>query len=105
MSEPTANPSHGLKLDFTTFILSISSAAFMGLGLSRETEVISAGQSSGVLVDLEMAKQNIDLLELMSEKTRGNLTADEDKLLQQVLFETRMHFVEALRKVKQGERK
>ena len=105
MSETTANPSHGLKLDFTTFILSISSAAFMGLGLSRETEMISSGQSSGLLVDLEMAKQNIDLLELMSEKTRGNLTADEDKLLQQVLFETRMHFVEALRKVKQGERK
>ena len=48
---------------------------------------------NGARVDLELAKQNIDLLELMQEKTRGNRTADEDKLIEQLLFETRMKFV------------
>jgi hypothetical protein len=72
------------KIDLTTFFLSISSAAYMSMGL--------ADQSSRV--DLELAKQNIDLLELMQEKTRGNRTADEDKLIEQLLFETRMKFIE-----------
>ena len=45
-------------------------------------------------VDLELARQNIDLLELMQDKTRGNRTPEEDKLLEQLLFETRMRFVE-----------
>ncbi|NDD90996.1 DUF1844 domain-containing protein [bacterium] len=45
--------------------------------------------------DLLMAKQNIDLLELMQEKTRGNLSLEESKLLEQLLFEARMKFVEA----------
>jgi hypothetical protein len=48
--------------------------------------------------NLELARQNIDLLELINDKTRGNRTADEDKLLEQVLFETRMRFVETQRK-------
>jgi hypothetical protein len=67
------------RIDFTTFILSISSAAYMGMGEN---------------VNLELARQNIDLLELMLEKTRGNLTAEESRLLEQMLFETRMRFVE-----------
>lgn len=68
------------KIDLTTFFLSISSAAFMAM----ETEK-----------NPELARQNIDLLELMRDKTQGNRTADEDKLLEQLLFETRMRFVEA----------
>lgn len=84
------------KLDFTTFILSISSAAFMGLGVAPFS---SDGQ--GTKVDLEMARHNIDLLELIYEKTRGNRTADEDKLIEQLLFETRLRFVEAQKKLGQ----
>lgn len=68
------------KIDLTTFFLSISSAAFMGLGAEP---------------DLGLARQNIDLLELMQEKTRGNRTPEEDKLLEQLLFETRMRYCEA----------
>lgn len=45
-------------------------------------------------VDLELAKHNIDLLELMLEKTKGNRTPEETTLLEQILFETRMRFVE-----------
>lgn len=75
------------KIDLTTFFLSISSAAFMGLG-------IGPGGETSEKVDLELARQNIDLLELMAEKTRGNRTPEEDRLVQQLLFETRMRFVE-----------
>ena len=79
-----------LRLDLTTFFLSISSAAFMGLG------VVPPGLSSDEKpeVDLELARQNIDLLELMQEKTKGNRSSEEDRLLEQLLFETRLRFVE-----------
>lgn len=73
------------KLDFTTFILSVSSASFMAL----------QGEGGSSKPDLLMAKQNIDLLELLHEKTRGNLSPEESKLLEQLLFEARMKFVEA----------
>lgn len=80
------------RIDLTTFFLSISSAAFMGFGLVNRKE-----DSSPSKIDLELARQNIDLLELMQEKTRGNRTPEEDKLLEQLLFETRMRYVEALK--------
>ena len=52
-------------------------------------------QNNGEKSDLLLARQNIDLLELMFVKTRGNLTVEEAKLLEHLLFETRMKFVEA----------
>jgi hypothetical protein len=69
------------KLDLTTFFLSVSRAAI---------EALSEGA-----IDLEMAKHNIDLLELMHEKTRGNLSPEEDQLLNHLLFQVRMSFVNA----------
>ncbi len=76
------------KIDFTTFVFSVSSAAFMGLGLAprpgaQKTEV-----------DLELARQNIDLLEMIKDKTKNNLTADEDRLLSNILGEVRLKYVE-----------
>lgn len=44
-------------------------------------------------INLDMAKFNIDLLGVLEEKTRGNLTPDEQKLLDTALYETRMRFV------------
>jgi len=76
------------KIDLTTFFLSISSAAFMGLGI---------GDANERRIDLDLARQNIDLLELMQEKTRGNRTPEEDRLLEQLLFETRLRYVETQR--------
>lgn len=80
------------NIDFTTFVLSISSAALMGLGLAPRPGTEKAE------LDLDLAKQNIDLLELIKEKTRNNLTADEQKLLDGLLFETRMRYVEVQKK-------
>ncbi len=67
------------KLDFTTFVLSVSSAAFFALDQEK---------------DLEMAGHNIELLELMLEKTKGNLSPDEMRLIEQSLTQTRIRFVE-----------
>ncbi len=87
-------------LDLTTFFLSISSAAFMGLG------IVPPGIAEEPKIDLELARQNIDLLELMAEKTKGNRTPDEDRLIEQLLFETRMRYMETQRRVeKNGETK
>lgn len=76
------------KIDLTTFFLSVSSAAYMGLGL------LSLEEGGVPKVDLSLAKQNIDLLELLYEKTKGNRTKEEDQLLEKLLFEARMKFVE-----------
>ncbi|MBK6461516.1 MAG: DUF1844 domain-containing protein [Myxococcales bacterium] len=48
--------------------------------------------------NLPLAKQDIDLLGLLEEKTRGNLTGDEERLLSQVLFDVRMRYVERVKK-------
>lgn len=80
------------SIDFPTFILSAASAAMMGLGLAPRPD------SGKTEVDLDMARQNIDLLEMIQGKTRNNLTPDEDKLLERVLFEVRSKFVEVSQK-------
>ena len=79
-------------IDFPTFVLSIGSAAMMGLGLAPRPD---SGRQE---VDLDMAKQNIDLLELLQGKTLNNLTPDEEKLLERILFEVRTKFVEVSKK-------
>lgn len=81
----TSAPQAGNKIDLTTFFLSIASAAYMGLGL---------GPQEKSETNLELARQNIDLLELMQAKTKGNRSAEEDRLIDQLLFELRLRFVE-----------
>lgn len=80
------------KIDLTTFFLSISSAAYIGLGL------VPSRPGGTLKLDLELARQNIDLLELMAEKTRGNRNPDEDRLIEQLLFETRAKYREQFNK-------
>lgn len=81
-----------MKLDLTTFFLSISSTAMMHLGVSFP------GSKEAPVKDLEIARQNIALLELMKEKTAGNRTQDEDRLIDELLFQLRMRFIEASKK-------
>ncbi len=85
----TEVPSIGM--DLATFFLSISSAAFIGLG------AIAPPGGGEPTIDLELARQNIDLLELMLEKTKGNRTPEEDRLIERLLLETRMKFLEIKR--------
>ncbi len=48
--------------------------------------------------NLEQAKYSIDILELLQEKTKGNLTEEESKYLDNVLFDLRMNYLEELKK-------
>lgn len=80
------------SIDFATFILSLSHSALMHLGEVPDPE------TSVTRVDLGLAKQNVDILGLLEEKTKGNLTGDEERLLAQVLFDLRMRYVERSKK-------
>ena len=84
------------RIDFTDFVMSIASAGFVGLGLAPNPG------TEKTEINLELARHNIDLLDLMKEKTKGNLSAEESRLLEQMLYEMRMRFVEARAKVQQN---
>ena len=76
------------KLDFATFVLSMSHSVLMHLGEAPLPDGKIAKK------DLPLARQTIDLLGLLEEKTKGNLSGDEERLLSQVLYDLRMRFVE-----------
>lgn len=75
-------------IDFSTFVLSLSHSALMHLGEAPHPE------TNEVHASLPLARQTIDLIALLEEKTKGNLSGDEERLLGQVLFDLRMRFVE-----------
>jgi hypothetical protein len=64
----------------------------MGLGLAPRPDTHKTE------LDLEMARQNIDLLEMIQQKTKNNLTPDEEKLMERVLYEVRTKFLEVSKK-------
>ncbi len=76
------------KVDFATFVLSLSHSALMHLGEAPDPE------TGRVERNLELARQTIDLIAMLEEKTRGNLVGDEERLIGQILFDLRMRFVE-----------
>ena len=76
-------------LSFTAFVLSLASTAAIHFGDIPDP----TGARSDL--NLEGAAQMIEILALLDQKTRGNLTAEERQVLEQVLFELRMRFVEA----------
>ncbi|RZA08183.1 MAG: DUF1844 domain-containing protein [Proteobacteria bacterium] len=80
------------SIDFPTFVLSVGSAAMMGMGLAPHPE------SGDQKVDLELARQNIDLLEMIQQKTTNNLNAEETRLLDRILYEVRTKFIEVSKK-------
>ena len=80
-------------LDFTALVLSLGSSALIHLGLAPDP---TSGTPPDV--DLGLAQQSIDLLALLQEKTRGNLSEEEARFLEQILFDLRMRFIEATRK-------
>lgn len=80
------------EITFSTFVLSLSSSAAMSLGGYQDPV------SGHVPKNLEIAKQSIDILGILAEKTKGNLNADEQKLLDSSLYELRMRYVEEVKK-------
>ncbi len=75
------------KIDFSTFIFSLNSSALVHLG------VIGEPGSNRILKDLVLAKQTIDILGMIEEKTKGNLTDDENQLLKNILHDLRLMYV------------
>src|SRR5437870_3245809 len=78
------------NLSFAAFVLSLAHTAAVHFGDVPDPQT---GQLAPV--SLAGAEQMIDILSLLEQKTRGNLTAEERQLLEQLLFELRMRFVEA----------
>ncbi len=76
------------EIDFTTFCISLGSSAFVHLGDAPhpETEKVEA--------NLVLAKQTIDILGMLQAKTRGNLTPEEEKLLEHLLVDLRLRYVQ-----------
>jgi hypothetical protein len=75
------------EINFPTFIFSLNSSALVHLGVIEDP---ATGQKSK---NLAMAKQTIDILGMIEEKTQGNLSNDEASMLKHILYELRMIYV------------
>ncbi len=76
-------------INFSTFVFGLASTTLIHLGTAPHPET---GQQS---VDLTLAQQSLSLLEMLREKTCGNLDAEEERLFANLLTELRLRFVEA----------
>ena len=86
----SAAPRELPKPDFAGLAISLGHSALYHLGLVPDPESGQRGSR-----DLALARQTIDTLEMLELKTRGNLTPDEARLLEDLLYDLRMRFVEA----------
>ena len=77
------------EFGFSTFVLSLSTSALVHLGelpdpINNKKEI-----------NLQLAKQTIGIIEMLKEKTKGNLTADEESLMDNVLYEVRLKYIKS----------
>lgn len=76
-------------MDFSTFVLSLGSSAMVNLGK------LPVPGTDKVSTNLAAAKQIIDILAVLEEKTRGNLDDSEKKLISSLLYDLRVQYVDA----------
>ena len=76
------------KMDFITFIMSMSQTALLSMGCGPNPE------TGETCCDLRSSKYTIDILEVIQEKTKGNLTGEEERLLDRILTELRLMWVQ-----------
>lgn len=86
-TEKEEHEAHHIPVNFASFILSLATSAFIHLGEEADP---ATGRKS---VELTNARQVIDLIALLEEKTQGNLSKEEDHLLKELLYTLRMKFV------------
>jgi uncharacterized protein DUF1844 len=77
------------EVTFSSLVLMFGTTALVHLGVTPDP---GSGQKSP---DLNQSKQIVDLLEVLQEKTKGNLTPEESGLLESLLFDLRMRYLEA----------
>ena len=75
------------KINFATFILSLHSSVLLNLGMVPDP---TTGQKAK---NLPAAKQTIDILAMLEEKTRGNLSGEEEGMLKNFLYDLRIFYV------------
>ncbi len=76
-----------LPVNFSSFVISMGSSALMLMGEQLDP------QQPSMPLNLPQAKEIIDLLSMLEEKTRGNLTPDEQVVMKDMLYALRMKFV------------
>ena len=76
-----------LPVNFSSFVISMGSSALMLMGEQLDP------QQPAMPLNLPQAKEIIDLLSMLEEKTRGNLTPDEQVVMKDMLYALRMKFV------------
>ncbi len=82
------NNSQKLEANFSVLTMSIASSAVMALGLAPDP------QTQKVHKDKNMAKFNIDLLMMLKDKTKGNLSKEEMQFIDSVISDLQMKFVQ-----------
>jgi hypothetical protein len=80
--------SQAFEANFVTLAMSIASAAAMSLGLAPDPN------TQKTKIDVNMARFNIDILEMLKEKTKGNLKKEEEDFLSHVLADLKLKYVE-----------
>jgi len=78
------NDTESFKLDFSGFILSLNTSALIHLGEIPDPE------SKQRMVNIPAAKHTIDILEIIIEKSKGNLSEEEQKLIDDVIYNLKM---------------
>jgi hypothetical protein len=87
---PEAHAASGIN--FPAFVLSLAHTAAVHFG-----DIPDPVTGSPAEVNLQAAQQMIDILSLLEQKTRGNLTAEERQFLEQILYELRMRYLDVAR--------
>ena len=77
------------EIDFSQFIFSLSTSALIQLGEVQDPFTQTREKN------LPLAKQTIDLIAMLKEKTKGNLTPEEGKIIENLLYDLRMRYVKA----------
>ncbi len=80
-------PSPGIPVTFSSFVISLGTSSLMLMGEQIDP------QQQPLPVNLPQAKEIIDLLSVLEEKTKGNLTTEEQTVLRDMLYALRMKYV------------
>jgi len=75
------------EINFSTFVISLNASALVNLGVMADPVKGEKTKNTG------LAKQTIDILSMLEEKTRDNLTKDEENILKNILYDLRIRYV------------
>ncbi len=83
----TTDPQHDLPVSFSTLVLSLASSAILAMGLEKNPH------TGAIEKDLDVARFNVDMLNMLKEKTKNNLNTEEKQFLESVTSDLQIKFV------------